>query len=162
MWLRIIYCHLLHCFYSVFTSVLFHSKDLSDFSEFDAVSTDTNPWTNSVSESFFRWRNTEDAALEMMNMSPAILNYTVKFNQTVAAVQYNDTNSSFSSLHCVFISRSLRFITPESPRLLLLRFSSLRCDGFDFRAEVRIRLCFSVILHPHRLKTERENTINQI
>ncbi len=98
----------------------------------------------------------------MMNMSPAILNYTVKFNQTVAAVQYNDTNSSFSSLHCVFISRSLRFITPESPSLLLLRFSSLRCDGFDFRAEVRIRLCFSVILHPHRLKTERENTINQI
>ncbi len=98
----------------------------------------------------------------MMNMSPAILNYTVKFNQTVAAVQYNDTNSSFSSLHCVFISRSLRFITPESPRLLLLRFSSLRCDGFDFRAEVRIRLCFSVILHKHRLKTERENTTNQI
>ncbi len=97
-----------------------------------------------------------------MNMSPAILNYTVKFNQTVAAVQYNDTNSSFSSLHCVFISRSLRFITPESPRLLLLRSSSLRCDGFDFRAEVRIRLCFSVILHPHRLKTERENTINHI
>ncbi len=66
----------------------------------------------------------------MMNMSPAILNYTVKFNQTVAAVQYNDTNSSFSSLHCVFISRSLRFITPESPSLLQLRFSSLRCDGF--------------------------------
>ncbi len=98
----------------------------------------------------------------MMNMSPAILNYTVKFNQTVAAVQYNDTNSSFSSLHCVFISRSLRFITPESPRLLLLRFSSLRCDGFDFRAEVRIRLCFSVILHSYRLKTERENTIYQI
>ncbi len=98
----------------------------------------------------------------MMNMSPAILNYTVKFNQTVAAVRYNDTNCSFSSLHCVFISRSLRFITPESPRLLQLRFSSLRCDGFDFRAEVRIRLCFSVILHSHRLKTERENTINQI
>ncbi len=92
----------------------------------------------------------------MMNMSPAILNYTVKFNQTVAAVQYNDTNSSFSSLHCVFISRSLRFFTPESPRLLQLRFSSLRCDGFDFRAEVRIRLCFSVILQTHRLKTERE------
>ncbi len=85
-----------------------------------------------------------------------------KFNQTVAAVQYNDTNSSFSSLHCVFISRSLRFITPESPRLLQLRFSSLRCDGFDFRAEVRIRLCFSVILHSHRLKTEREKIINQI
>ncbi len=98
----------------------------------------------------------------MMNMNPAILNYTVKFNQTVAAVQYNDTNSSFSSLHCVFIIRSLRFFTPESPRLLMLRFSSLRCDGFDFRAEVRIRLCFSVILHLHRLKTERENTINQI
>ncbi len=98
----------------------------------------------------------------MMNMSPAILNYTVKFNQTVAAVQYNDTNSSFSSLHCVFISRSLRFITPESPRLFQLRSSSLRCDGFDFRAEVRIRLCFSVILHPHRLKTEREKIINQI
>ncbi len=117
---------------------------------------------NSVSESFFRWRNTEDAALEMMNMSPAILNYTVKFNQTVAAVQYNDTNSSFSSLHCVFISRSLRFFTPESPRLFQLRFSSLRCDGFDFRAEVRIRLCFSVILHPHRLKTEGEKTILQI
>ncbi len=97
----------------------------------------------------------------MMNMSPAILNYTVKFNQTVAAVQYNDTNSSFSSLHCVFISRSLRFITPESPSLLLLlRFSSLRCDGFDFRAEVRIRLCFPVILHSYRLKTEREKTIN--
>ncbi len=38
--------------------------------------------------------NTEEAALEMMNMSPAILNYTVKFNQTVSAVQYNDTNSS--------------------------------------------------------------------
>ncbi len=88
------------------------------------------------------------------------LNYTVKFNQTVAAVQYNDTNSSFSSLHCVFISRSLRFFTPESPSLLLLRFSSLRCDGFDFRAEVRIRLCFSVILHSHRLKTEREKTMN--
>ncbi len=98
----------------------------------------------------------------MMNMSPAILNYTVKFNQTVSAVQYNDTNCSFSSLHCVFISRSLRFFTPESPSLLSLRFSSLRCDGFDFRAEVRIRLCFSVILHLHRLKTERENTINQI
>ncbi len=98
----------------------------------------------------------------MMNMSPAILNYTVKFNQTVAAVQYNDTNSSFSSLHCVFISRSLRFITPESPRLLFIRSSSLRCDGFDFRAEVRIRLCFSVILQTHRLKTEREKTINQI
>ncbi len=62
----------------------------------------------------------------------------------------------------MFISRSLRFITPESPSLLQLRFSSLRCDGFDFRAEVRIRLCFSVILHPHRLKTEREKTINQI
>ncbi len=77
--------------------------------------------TNSVSESFFRWRNTEDAALEMMNMSPAILNYTVKFNQTVAAVQYNDTNCSFSRLHCVFISRSLRFFTPESPSLLLFR-----------------------------------------
>ncbi len=96
----------------------------------------------------------------MMNMSPAILNYTVKFNQTVAAVQYNDTNSSFSSLHCVFISRSLRFFTPESPSLLLLRFSSLKCDGFDFRAEVRIRLCFSVILHSHRLKTEREKAMN--
>ncbi len=94
----------------------------------------------------------------MMNMSPAILNYTVKFNQTVAAVQYNDTNCSFSRLHCVFISRSLRFFTPESPSLLLFRFSSLRCDGFDFRAEVRIRLCFSVILHLHRLKTEREKT----
>ncbi len=98
----------------------------------------------------------------MMNMSPAILNYTVKINQTVAAVQYNDTNSSFSSLHCVFISRSLRFFTPESPRLFKLRSSSLRCDGFDFRAEVRIRLCFSVILHLHRLKTEREKTIVQI
>ncbi len=86
----------------------------------------------------------------------------LKFNQTVSAVQYNDTNCSFSSLHCVFISRSLRFFTPESPSLFPLRFSSLMCDGFDFRAEVRIRLCFSVILHKHRLKTERENTINQI
>ncbi len=98
----------------------------------------------------------------MMNMSPAILNYTVKFNQTVAAVQYNDTNYSFSSLHCVFISRLLRFFTPATPSFFPLRFSSLRCNGFDFRAEVRIRLCFSVILHPHRLKTEREKTINQI
>ncbi len=93
-------------------------------------------------------------------MSPAILNYTVKFNQTVAAVQYNYTNSSFSSLHCVLISRSQRFFTPESPSFLHLRFRSLRRDGFDFRAEVRIRLCFSVILHPHRLKTEREKTMN--
>ncbi len=67
---------------------------------------------------FLQMEKHRDAALEMMNMSPAILNYTVKFNQTVAAVQYNDTNSSFSSLHCVFISRSLRFFTPESPRLL--------------------------------------------
>ncbi len=83
----------------------------------------------------------------MMNMSPAILNYTVKFNQTVSAVQYNDTNCSFSSLHCVFISRSLRFFTPESPSLLSLRFSSLRCDGFDFRAEVTAEQPSSVISH---------------
>ncbi|XDV26419.1 hypothetical protein PO909_030147, partial [Leuciscus waleckii] len=65
-------------------------------------------------------------------------------------VQYNDTNRSFSSLNCGFISRSLRFFTPESPSLFQLRFSSLRCDGFDFRAEVRMRLCFSVILQSYR------------
>ncbi|XDV26517.1 hypothetical protein PO909_030202, partial [Leuciscus waleckii] len=59
-------------------------------------------------------------------------------------------NCSFSSLNCGFISRSLRFFTPESPSLFPLRFSSLRCDGFDFSAEVRMRLCFSVILHPLR------------
>ncbi len=98
----------------------------------------------------------------MMNMSPAILNYTVKFNQTVAAVQYNDTNSSFSSLHCVFISRSLRFITAESPRLLLLMFSSLRCDGFDFRAEVRIRLCSSVTQTEDRKRKDNQSDLWQI
>ncbi len=52
------------------------------------------------------------------NVTQVQLSLNSKVNQTVAAVQYNDTNSSFSSLHCVFISRSLRLFTPESPRLL--------------------------------------------
>ncbi len=50
-------------------------------------------------------------------------------------------------------------LTPEFCILFPLRSSSLRCDGFDFRAEVRMRHSFSVILHPHRLKTEREKTM---
>ncbi|XDV23246.1 hypothetical protein PO909_027914, partial [Leuciscus waleckii] len=54
--------------------------------------------------------------------------------------------SSFSSLHCGFISRSQRFFTPESPSLFPLRSSSLRCDGFDFRAEVTAEQPSSVIL----------------
>ncbi len=86
----------------------------------------------------------------------------MNFNLTVTAVQYNDTNSSFPSLHCGFIRRSLRFITPDSPISFILRSSSLRCDGFDFRAEVMMRHCFSVILHPHRLKIEREKIMIKI
>ncbi len=74
----------------------------------------------------------------------------------------NVPDLNLSSLQSESFSTSHKRFTPVFLILFQLRFSSLRCDGFDFRAEVRIRLCFSVILHSHRLKTEREKTINQI
>ncbi len=74
----------------------------------------------------------------------------------------NVPDLNLSSLKSESFSTSHKWFTPVFVIWFLLRFSSLRCDGFDFRAEVRIRLCFSVILHLYRLKTEKENTINQI
>ncbi len=44
-----------------------------------------------------------------------ISNSIINFNHIVSAVQYNFTNSSFSSLHCGFLSKSQRCFTPESP-----------------------------------------------
>jgi len=69
----------------------------------------------------------------------------------------NVTDLNLSSLQCGSFSTSQQCFTPESPSLFQLRFSSLRCNGFDFSAEVRMRHCFSVIPHLYRLKTEREN-----
>jgi len=67
----------------------------------------------------------------------------------------NVPHLNLSSLQCESFSMSHKCFTPVFFISFPLRSSSLRCDGFDFRAEVRLRHCFSVILHPDRLKTEK-------
>jgi len=55
-------------------------------------------------------------------------------------IQYDDqcrTHSSFSSLHFLSFNSSESSLIPESSSLLLLKSSSLRCEGFDLRAEAR-------------------------
>jgi len=72
----------------------------------------------------------------------------------------NVTDLRLSSVQFKSFSTSHKCFTPLFCILFILKSSIPRCDGFDFRAEVRMRHCFSVILHPHRLKAERE--IDQI
>ncbi len=66
------------------------------------------------------------------------------------------TDLNLSSLQRESFSTSHRIFTPLFFILFPLRSSSLRCERFKHRDGVRMRHCFSVILHPHRLKTERE------
>ena len=66
------------------------------------------------------------------------------------------TYSSFCSLQCGFSSRTEMCFTPESPSLFPLRFSSIRCEGFDLRAEVRAAQPSSVILLLLSLLGKRE------
>lgn len=46
-------------------------------------------------------------------------------------------------------------LTPESPSVFPLRFSSIRCEGFELRAEVRAAHPFSVTLLLLRLPGDR-------
>ncbi len=74
----------------------------------------------------------------------------------------NVSDLNLSSLQRESINRSHMCFTPLFSTLFPLRSSSLRCDGFEHRAEVRMRHCFSVILHPHRLKIERKRSMTHI
>lgn len=69
------------------------------------------------------------------------------------------TYCSFSSLHSGSSSSSESSFTPKSPSSFQLRFSSLRCEGFDFRAEDRAIQPCSLILQfssLHRVKNQRK------
>lgn len=67
----------------------------------------------------------------------------------------NETHSSFSSSHCGCFRRSDRLFTPESPGSFLLRLSSLRCDGFDFRPDTRAAKPFLAMLQYSSLQREK-------
>jgi len=71
----------------------------------------------------------------------------------------NVTDLSLSSLQRTSVSISDKCFTPLFSSLFPLRSSSLKCERFEHKAEVRLRHCFSVILHPHKLKTEKERTM---
>jgi len=70
-----------------------------------------------------------------------------------AVSEYTDLN--LSSLKRESLSSSLKCSTLVCFSTFPLRSSSLRCDGFDFRAEVRVIHCFSLILHVHNLKIKK-------
>ena len=68
------------------------------------------------------------------------------------------TYSSVCSVQCGFSSRSEMCFTPESPSLFPLRFSSIRCEGFDLRAEVRAaQPSFVILLLLSLWRAERGN-----
>ena len=52
--------------------------------------------------------------------------------------------------------------TPESPSLFPLRFSSIRCEGFDVRAEVRSAQPSSVVLLSFSLERERIESVKML
>ncbi len=74
----------------------------------------------------------------------------------------NKTHSSFSSSHCGCFRRSNSLFTPESPGSFLLRLSSLRCDGFDFRPDTRAAKPFLAMLQYSSLQRERGKTLHMV
>lgn len=70
---------------------------------------------------------------------------TVKMYSWPKQMKWN-THSSVFSLQCWCCNKSEMCFTPESPSLLPLRCSSVRCVGFDVRAEVRAAQPSGVIL----------------
>lgn len=66
---------------------------------------------------------------------------------------------SFSSLQFGFSTPAQISFTPESPRVFLDRFRSLRCE-FDFKAEVRASQASSVT--PQPLNLQRTTTTHSL
>lgn len=64
---------------------------------------------------------------------------------------------NFSRQTCGSSNTGSRRVTPESVRLLMLRSSSLRCDGLDFIADDNAEHPLAVILQSDRLKIIKAN-----
>lgn len=64
---------------------------------------------------------------------------------------------NFSRQTCGSSNTGNRRVTPESVRLLMLRSSSLRCDGLDFKADDNAEHPLAVILQSDRLQIVKAN-----
>ncbi len=83
--------------------------------------------------------------------------------KTIVSFMYvNVPHLNLSSEQIESFSTSHKWITPVFFSSFSLRSSSLRCERFEGRAELRLRHCFSVILHPHRLKTEIKTEMTRV